>query len=63
MKIKLDTWYDVSCSRCAKSRSTDYERGMEQKKFILSKRAYAEGWKCRGGETLCPVCASRKEAQ
>jgi hypothetical protein len=59
-KIKLDAYYDVSCQHCGKSRSADYEKGMEMSKELLSKKAYSEGWKCIGGKTLCPACARQK---
>ncbi len=59
MKIKIDTYFDVTCTQCAKSRSTDYEQGMETSKSILSKLAYSEGWKCLNGKTLCPICARK----
>ena len=35
MKIKIDTYFDISCCQCAKSRSTDYEQGMEVSKVII----------------------------
>ena len=56
-KIKIDTWYDTTCSCCARSCSTDFEKGMEASKSVLSRLAYKEGWKCRDGATLCPECA------
>lgn len=62
MKILIDTYYDVSCVNCGRSRSTDFEKGMETTKKSLSKRAYAEGWKCRKGKTLCPDCAESPRA-
>lgn len=61
MKIKIDTYFDVTCSHCGRSRSTDFERGMETKKTVLSKLAYREGWKCIQGNTYCPECALRKK--
>lgn len=62
MKIRLDTYYDVTCDSCARSRSTDFEMGMETEKSILAKRAYSEGWKCIIGKTLCPECVRKKRA-
>jgi hypothetical protein len=61
MKIKIDTYFDISCCQCAKSRSTDYEQGMEVSKSKLSKLAYLEGWKCINGKTLCPVCVKKEK--
>lgn len=59
MKIRIDTYYDLTCDSCARSRSTDFEKGMETQKGLLMKIAYAEGWKCVMGETLCPDCIRR----
>ena len=56
-KIEIDTWFDVTCRCCARSRSSDFEKGMEASKRVLSKLAYNEGWKCRDGITLCPECS------
>ena len=55
-KIQIDAYYDVTCSHCGKSRSTDYQQGMEMNKSRLSKLAYKEGWKCKNERTLCPEC-------
>lgn len=55
-KIKIDTYYDITCDRCGKSRSTDYNLGMLTCKKELQKYAYAEGWKCKNGVTMCPDC-------
>lgn len=59
MKIHIETYFDVTCSECGKSRSTDFEFGMETSKSRLSRLAYSEGWKCKGGKTLCPICAKK----
>lgn len=59
MKIRLDTYFDVTCGACARSRSTDFEKGMATCKGRLSKMAYAEGWKCISGKTLCPDCTRK----
>lgn len=56
-KIQIDTWYDVTCHCCARSRSSDFEKGMATSKTVLSKLAYREGWKSRNGVTLCPDCS------
>ena len=60
-KIKIDSYYDVTCCCCARSRSSDFEKGMETSKSLLSKLAYKEGWRCRDGITLCPECRSVDE--
>ena len=59
MKIRIDTYYDITCDICAKSWSTDFENGMAMNKQYLSKRAYAEGWKCKDGKTICPECMKK----
>ena len=33
--------------------------GMETNKQRLSRLAYASGWKCKNGKTLCPECAEK----
>ena len=56
-RIQIDTYYDITCNHCGKSRSTDFQMGMEMSKSRLSKLAYNEGWKCKNEITLCPECA------
>lgn len=66
MKIKIDTYYDITCQNCGKSWSTDFNAntkqmtdggmGMATSKQWLSKTAYKAGWKCKNGQTLCPEC-------
>ena len=53
--MKIDTYYDITCSCCARSRSTDFEHGMHFSKPLLAKHAKREGW----GEdsvTKLPIC-------
>ena len=59
MKIHLDTWYDLTCDCCSRSRSEDFGYGMASSKGHLQKAAYKEGWKCRKGKNLCPDCAKK----
>ncbi len=67
MKIKIDAYYDVTCGACCRSWSTDFNANegrmgchgdggtyMARGKTALTKLAYASGWKCRLGKTLCP---------
>lgn len=71
MKIKIDTYFDITCDGCAKSWSTDFnasERqmtdggmGMATSKQWLSKAAYRSGWKCIKNKTLCPECVRLEE--
>lgn len=69
MKIRIDTYYDITCDCCGRSWSTDFNvnegrmsrfrdggMGMEMDKKLLSKMAYSSGWKCKAGRTLCPDC-------
>lgn len=53
--MKIDTYYDITCCRCARSRSTDFEKGMHHNKTALRKFAKAEGWG-RDRETNNPIC-------
>lgn len=55
-KIQIDSYYDITCNHCGKSRSTDYQKGMETNPAMLRKLAYKEGWKYKEGMTLCPEC-------
>lgn len=59
MKRFIDTYYDLTCTECAKSRSTDYEKGMETRKDLLLKYARTEGWRCISNKVLCPSCAPK----
>lgn len=76
-KIRIDAYYDVTCDECGRSWSTDFDAragrmadrtgdggmGMASSRQLLSRMAYASGWKCVRGRTLCPDCArtTRKE--
>lgn len=64
MKIKIDTWHDIRCDECKLYRSNDIDGGlgMEMDKKALRVYAKREGWKCRGGKTLCPSCAKKYSA-
>ena len=57
MKIRIDTYYDITCDCCSRSWSTDFNAndrkmnrndeggmGMETNKQRLSRLAYASGW-------------------
>lgn len=69
MKIRIDTYYDITCDSCGRSWSTDFNAnngqmddggmGMATSKQWLSKVAYKSGWKCRKGKTLCPECVTK----
>lgn len=66
MKIRIDTYYDITCDCCGRSWSTDFSyqdkrmtkagMGMWQNKAQLSKLVYKSGRKYRKGKTLCPDC-------
>lgn len=68
MKIRIDTYYDITCDGCCRSWSTDFDgnkmttyknyggMGMAANKQWLGKSAYAAGWRNYKGKTLCPEC-------
>lgn len=58
---RVDRYYDVTCDGCARSRSTDFEKGMERDRDVIRKLAVSEGWRKIGKKTLCPDCARKKE--
>lgn len=72
-KIRIDAYYDVTCDACGRSWSTDFNAragrmatltgdggmGMALSRSGLSKAAYAYGWKCVRGRTLCPDCVKK----
>lgn len=73
MKVRIDTYYDLTCDSCARSWSTDFRvddrrmdvngdggMGMARSKSHLSKAAYRAGWKCFRGRILCPECLERE---
>lgn len=62
--LKIDAYYDLTCTICASHRSTDFSYGWEMNRAVLIKRAHKEGWravKAPDGNimTLCPICAAR----
>lgn len=74
MKIRIDTYYDITCDCCSRSWSTDFNAndrkmnrndeggmGMETNKQRLSRLAYASGWKYKNGKTLCPECSGKEK--
>lgn len=76
MKIRIDTYYDITCDNCGRSWSTDFNAnngkmnylgdggmGMATDKAFLSKVAYHSGWKCCKGKTLCPECLSKEKCK
>lgn len=58
MKIRIDTYYDITCDNCSRSWSTDFNMGMALNKSALIKSAYRMGWKCQNNRTLCPDCVN-----
>jgi len=73
-KIRIDTYYDLTCDNCARSWSTDFDyvskkmnqlnvggMGMAMDRNSLYHMAYKAGWKCRKGKTLCPECLQNVE--
>lgn len=75
IKIRIDTYYDITCDECCRSWSTDFNArdgkmnycgdggmGMARNKTILTKSAYASGWKYKSGKTLCPECVAKLQS-
>lgn len=64
--MKVDRYMDISCCRCAKSRSTDYGMGMwpGTKASVLVAAARKEGWGMDKETSLpvCPECMGTKKA-
>lgn len=70
-KIKIDTYYNITCDNCFRSWSTDFNlntgsmnesgMGMATNKANLSRMAYSSGWKCIRGRTLCPHCVKNQK--
>lgn len=53
--MKIDAYYDITCCHCGRSRSSDFEKGMEISKNLLRRVAAKEGW-MTDKETKRPVC-------
>ena len=62
--MQIDVYYDVTCSLCGRSRSTDFYFGMAESRQLLRKQAKKEGWgTAKDGCAICPACMPRaKEA-
>lgn len=56
MSFTIDKWYDVTCKRCGKHRSTDF--GMAFAETAREIRIYAkrEGWRKVANWMYCPEC-------
>ena len=57
---KVDVHFDITCNICGFTRRTDFEKSFEASMKRIRKYAKEEGWRCIGGETLCPECASKR---
>lgn len=60
--MKVDKYYDITCQKCTKHRSTDFECGLwTGSPDRLRKQARKEGWteNCMG-EAFCPECSEWK---
>lgn len=60
---RVDRYYDLTCDSCARSRSSDFEKGMETDGKVALACAYAEGWRKIKKMTLCPDCAAAAEKE
>ena len=58
-RLRVDTWYDISCDRCGLIRSTDFGMGMSDNIRLLRAEAKHEGWRCIDGKNTCPNCYKR----
>lgn len=55
--IRIDAYYDITCDKCGRSWSTDFEMGMATNKEYLRRDARAAGWnRNKRGDTLCREC-------
>lgn len=55
--FKVDRYFDVTCSVCGRSLSTDFGRGMAISPAMARKWAKEEGFSCKNGRTVCRDCA------
>ena len=72
MKIRIDTYYDITCDCCSRSWSTDFnandrkmnrndEGGMKKPQQPLSSPSYFSWGKIKNGKTLCPECVGKEK--
>ena len=55
--LKVDRYFDITCSVCGRSLSTDFGRGMAPSAAMARKWAREEGFSCKHGRTVCRDCA------
>ena len=56
-EFKLDTYYDLTCEYCGRTRSKDFNCGTNPNKEDLLRNAAEDGWKIIDGKNTCPICA------
>ena len=56
-EFKLDTYYDLTCAQCDRTRSRDFHTGVNSDKVQMIKNAEDEGWRVIEGKNFCPICA------
>lgn len=52
----FETYYDIKCDHCSRTRSEDYGKGKHGNKYDLTKQATAEGWRVVDDKNVCPIC-------
>lgn len=58
--MKCDKYYDITCIKCGRSLSTDFESGMTRTARQAHLIAKEVGFNSRG---ICPICIKEWEAE
>lgn len=57
-EFKLDTYYDITCEHCSRTRSRGFSCGIGiTSQAELIEKALEDGWKIIDGKNACPICA------
>lgn len=57
--MKCDKYYDITCIKCGRRLSTDFEAGMPNTARLAHLIAKKVGFNSRG---ICPICVKELEA-